>query len=264
MKKEKISIKTRHGNMKVLVLNRNENKDKLVPGLLWIHGGGYATGNTWLINFTMGKALAKKFGAVVISPDYRKSKEAPYPAAFEDCCDALSYMYKNAKELGIDPNRIVVGGESAGGGLAAAICLYERDEGHIPITFQIPLYPMLDSNDTESSKDNHGHIWNTKRNHICWKLYLKELYNTDKVPKYASPSREKDYRNLPPCYTYVEDGEPFYCETLKYVDDLKKANVKAKVDVFKGKTHSFDAFFWTKNAKKAKENLFKEVKPYLE
>ena len=80
-------------------------------------------------------------------------------------------MYDHADEQGIDRDRIIVGGESAGGGLAAAVCLYSRDKGEVPVTFQIPLYPMLDSEDTDSSRDNHAHGWNTKKNHWGWSLY---------------------------------------------------------------------------------------------
>lgn len=263
MKKEKLYINTKNGKIKILLL-RPKKQNKLLPGILWIHGGGFATGMASMVNFSRGKSIAKKYGAVVISPEYRRSIKYPFPAAFDDCCEALEYMHKNAKKLGIDENRIIVGGESAGGGLAISVCLYARDIANIPIMLQIPLYPMIDCNDTISSKDNHGHVWNTRRNKSAWKLYLRNLYNDKNISKYASPSREKDYTNLPPCYTFVADGEPFYTETLKYIDDLKKANIKAKVDIYHGNTHAFDMMlFWTKNAKQAKEKLLKEVEEYF-
>lgn len=263
MKKEKINIDTNNGRMKILIL-RPKKQNKLLPGILWIHGGGFATGMAAMVNFSRGKSIAKKYGSVVLSPEYRKSIKHPFPAAFDDCCDALEYMYNNAEKLGIDKNKIIVGGESAGGGLAISVCLYARDKANIPIMLQIPLYPMIDCYDTESSRDNHGHIWNTKRNKSAWKLYLRDLYNDENISKYASPSRENDYTNLPPCYTFVSDGEPFYSETIKYINDLTKANVKAKVDVYHGNTHAFDAnLFWTKNAKQAKEKLLTEVEEYF-
>ena len=109
------------------------------------------------------------------------------------------------------------GGYMIGGGLTAAICLYARDKGDIPIALQLPLYPMLDCEDTQSSSDNHGHVWNTKRNHWGWKHYLGNLYGSKDISKYASPARETDYSGLPPCYTFVADGEPFYSETLAFV-----------------------------------------------
>ena len=233
------------------------------PGILWIHGGGYATGMAGMVHFSMGKMLARRFGGIVVSPGYRLSGRHPYPAALEDCYSALKYMYENSRELGFDPERLVVGGESAGGGLAAALCMYALDEGQIPLRAQIPLYPMLDCEDTASSRDNHAWVWNTKRNHKAWKLYLRELYGAPDVPEYASPSRRRDYRGLPPCYTYVMDGEPFYDETLAYVGELKKAGIDAKADVYHGNMHAFDALFWTKNAKRAREKLILEAGKYL-
>ena len=122
---------------------------------------------------------------------------------------------------------------------------------------------MLDCEDTDSSRENRGRIWNTRRNHWGWSWYLRELYGTDRVPPYASPSRATDYSGLPPCYTYVEDGEPFYCETLTYVRNLNEAGIPAKVDVFHGCTHAFDAFFWTKNARAARRSLLQAAEPYL-
>ena len=93
---------------------------------------------------------------------------------------------------------------------------------------------------------------------------MRNLNNDKNISKYASPSREKDYTNLPPCYTFVADGEPFYSETLKYIDDLKKVNINAKVDIYHGNTHAFDMIlFWTRNAKQAKEKLLKEVEEYF-
>ena len=158
---------------------------------------------------------------------------------------------------------VVVGGESAGGGLAAALCMYARDKGEVPVSFQIPLYPMLDCEDTASSRDNHAHGWNTKRNHWGWGLYLRDLYGTDHVPPYASPARAKDYSSLPPCYTYIEDGEPFYYETLTYVRNLREAGVEAYVDIFHGNTHGFDFMFWTQNAKDAKRKLIQAAEKYM-
>ena len=263
MKTIKRYIKTKDGNLKLLIL-KPKKQSRLLPGILWIHGGGYESGGTYMIHFSTGKRLAKKYGGVVISPDYRKSKKNPYPAGFNDCCRALEYMYHNAEKLGINKNKIIVGGESSGGGLAIAVCLYARDVANIPITLQIPLYPMIDCDDTESSINNHAYNWNTKKNHHGWKLYLRDLYKTDKVPKYASPSKEIDYSNLPPCHTYVLDGEPFYQETVNYINKLKDANIDTKLNIYHGNFHAFDILlFWTKNAKLAKKNLYKDVERYF-
>lgn len=183
----------------------------------------------------MGRAanLVRKFGITVLSPGYTLSWLKPYPAAINDCYKVLEYMHT---QMHFDS--IMIGGESAGGGLCAALCMMARDNG-IPISFQFPLYPMLSNFDTESSKDNHGKVWNTKKNHLGWKLYLRKNAKKEVSP-YASPSRQNDYRNLPPCYTFVGDGEPFYCETLEYVKNLQASGVCAKVDVYHTNMHAFD------------------------
>ena len=183
--------------------------------------------------------LVKTYGAVVVTPEYRLSHEAPYPAALEDCYAALKYLKEHIEELGINDSQLMVGGESAGGGLTAALCMYTRDKGEINIAYQMPLYPMIDNEDTESSKDNHAPIWNTKKNHSAWKLYLRGLEGKE-VPAYAAPARQTDYSNLPPAYTFVGDIEPFYCETLTYIENLHKAGIEAKVDVYPYRFHAFD------------------------
>ena len=123
--------------------------------------------------------------------------------------------------------------------MTAAISMLARDEGEVKIAFQMPLYPMIDNFDTASSKDNHAKVWNTRRNHQAWAVYLRKDAKKDVSP-YAAPARQTDYSKLPPAYTFVCTAEPFYCETLKYVDDLKAAGVEAEVDVYEGMYHAFD------------------------
>ena len=118
-KKSHIRIDTPAGGITALMM-RPEKTDRPVPGLLWLHGGGYVTGMAAMVHFTMGHVLAEHFGCVLIAPNYRLALKHPYPAALEDSYAALRYLYDHAEELGVDRNRIIVGGESAGGGLAAA------------------------------------------------------------------------------------------------------------------------------------------------
>ena len=267
LKSEKRYIKAPAGRMKLLILRPEHQKEPL-PGILWIHGGGYRLGMSEMVYFSCGKMLAKKYGAMVLSPEYRLSGKAPYPAAVKDCYAALHYMHAHAEELGIRKDCLIVGGESAGGGLAAAVCMLARDIGKIKIAFQIPLYPMLDCEDTPSSRNNHAFVWNTRRNRPAWKRYLGKLYGTKHVPKYASPARETDYSGLPPAYTYVCDGEPFLDETRTYIQNLNDAGIQAKADVFHANMHAFDMFlFWKPCGREAKKNLclaYEEavVKPY--
>lgn len=264
MKREKIKIDTSENNIECIVL-KPKKRDTFLPGILWIHGGGYVLGMASMVHMSCGKLLAKKYGAVVMAPEYRLADKTPYPTALYDCYGTLEYMWDHAEELGIDKDNIIVGGESAGGGLAAAVCLYARDKGKVKVSMQIPLYPMIDCDDTESSRDNHGRVWNTKRNHWGWKKYLGELYGKENIPVYASPAKETNYANLPECYSFVSDGEPFYQETIDYIHHLQEAGVKAEVDVYKGNIHAFDMLCpWKKSSRQAKKKLCHIYESWIE
>lgn len=227
------------------------------PGLLWIHGGGYITGMAKMFYMSRALDLVVKYGAVVVTPEYRLSFQAPYPAALRDCYAALRYMKAHHEELGFSPERIMVGGESAGGGLTAAVCMYARDRKEINIAFQLPLYPMLDDRDTPSSVDNHAPVWNTRWNHIGWNAYLGALRHRE-APVYAAPARQTDYTGLPPAYTFVGDRDPFYSETLTYIENLRKAGIPAKVDIYPGGVHAFDMLLPHKKISKLAIAAFEE------
>lgn len=210
------------------------------PGILWFHGGGYAIGSP-----ERAKGMAKKFmevsDCVLFAPEYRLSVDAPYPAALEDAYIALLWMKENAERFGIRSNQLMVGGDSAGGGLTAALSLYARDKGEVKIAFQMPLYPMLDDRMTsESAVENNSPVWNSKSNYNAWKLYLGDLFGSQDVPVYAAPSRASDYHNLPPTATFVGELEPFRDETIQYVENLRRAGVPVEFEVYKGCYHAFE------------------------
>ncbi len=230
--------KQKIGRVPTLILKPKTIKPASV-GLLWLHGGGYITGMKEMVYMSRAVDILKRYSVTVFSPGYRLAWLHPYPAAVNDCFAVLEYMDTHRSELGFD--RIMVGGESAGGGLCAAVCMMARDRG-IHVSFQIPLYPMLSNLDTESSRDNHGKIWNTRRNHMGWRLYLRGDAKKVVSP-YASPAQQTDYRGLPPCYTFVGEGEPFYTETLQYVVNLKAAGVDAEADVYPSNVHAFDMLY---------------------
>ena len=210
-----------------------------VPGVLWLHGGGYSQGLPELYSGRFTRLIEAR-DCIVVAPDYRLSVEAPYPAALEDAYDTLVWMKHQAKALGIKDNQLMVGGESAGGGLTAALTLYARDKGEVNIAFQMPLYPMLDDrNNTESAIDNDAPIWNTEVNKWAWELYLGEVTGDD-VPIYAAPARAIDFRHLPPTVTFVGDIEPFRDETIYYINQLKEAEVPVDFKQLKGGFHGFD------------------------
>lgn len=249
--------------------------DKLqenATGVLWLHGGGYAIGiPEQELNYA--KQIIENTNSVVIIPEYTLSVEKPYPAALNDCYNALLWLKDNAEELGVNPNQLFVAGESAGGGLTAALCLYARDKKEVNIAFQMPLYPMLDCRmATKSMLENNAPVWDYEANKLGWKLYLGELFGSDNIPYYASPSLAEDYSNLPNTYTFVGNIEPFYDETIKYIEELQKVGINAKVDIYDGCFHAFDLFGskkeigkkatqkWIEEFKYATENYYSEQK----
>lgn len=219
---------------------RSLNPAEKATGVLWIHGGGYAIGAPEM-DIGYAEKLISATNCVIVSPDYTLSTEKPYPAALDDCYEALLWIKDNASELGIRDDQLFVCGVSAGGGLSAAVSLLARDKGEVNIAFQMPLYPMLDDRmESESAKNNNAPIWNSKRNRLGWKMYLKGMSGESIVPKYSAPARETDYTRLPPAYSFVGDVEPFYNETMTYFKNLQGAEVNAKADVFEGCYHAFD------------------------
>lgn len=233
-----IRIPAAHGNIPALLLSPRTAPVE-ATGVLWLHGGGYAVGMKEMVHMSRAMGLVKQFSAVVLAPGYRLSLQSPYPAAMDDCYAALLYLKEHAAALGVRSDQIMVGGESAGGGLCAAVCIRARDTGEVNVAFQMPLYPMLDDRDTETSRENHGRVWNTRRNHLAWRLYLRGT-NRAQLSPYAAPARLTDFSGLPPAYSFVADSEPFYAETVRYFDSLRAAGVPAKLDVYHTNMHAFD------------------------
>ena len=251
---EKYIMRDDGTKLRICVYSPIERKEN-VPGLLWIHGGGYAIGVPEQ-DFSFIESFVLSSGCVLVAPDYTNSTDAPYPAALNDCYEALLWLKEHGKDYGMRSDQIFVGGNSAGGGLCAAVSLKAKDTGDVNIAFQMPLYPMLDDRMiTESSQNNDAPVWNTKSNEIAWELYLGENFKTDNVSKYAAPARETDYTGLPPTLTYVGTIEPFTDETIEYVENLKKAGVEVQFRTFEGCFHAFDLFSYSTPAKEARAFL---------
>jgi acetyl esterase/lipase len=216
-----------------------QSTKSLLPGVLFLHGGGYALG-TPEMSTDVYKPLIETRDCIIVAPDYRKSLDAPYPAAVNDCYSTLLWMKEHAAELGIREDQLIVMGQSAGGGLTAAVSLMARDRGDVRIAFQLPLYPMIDDRMiTASARDNNAPVWSSKHNLVGWDLYLDGL-ERDEVPPYAAPARETDLSNLPPTATFVGDLDPFRDETQQYVQGLRAAGVPVAFRVFERCYHAFD------------------------
>lgn len=225
--------------LRILICRAKQATKPNATGLLWIHGGGYALGAPEQDCFFVDPMI-KDGSCIAVMPAYTLSTKAPYPAALEDCYLALMWMKQNATELGINPQQLFVGGDSAGGGLTAALCMYARDKGEVKIAFQMPLYPMLDDRMiTPSSQNNDAPVWNTASNTAAWEMYLRGRDRLN-VPIYAAPGRAQDLRGLPPACTYVGTVEPFYDETVNFVECLRAQGIEVKFKEYKGCFHAFD------------------------
>ncbi len=237
-KVEKVTIRTEDNPHLNLIIARSKHAQPNACGLLWLHGGGFAIGTPEQDYVYMEKFLSAA-NCVIVAPDYRLSVNEPYPAALEDSYETLVWMKKNAAALGIRSDQLFVAGDSAGGGLTAAVSLLARDLGKVNIAFQMPFYPMLDDRMiTPSSQDNNAPIWDSQANRVAWGLYLKAL--EEEVPAYAAPVRATDFHGLPPTYSFVGTIEPFYNETKIYIRNLQEAGIPATLDEYDGAFHAFD------------------------
>ena len=217
-------------------------KGKL-PVLFYIHGGGYLVGMPEA-SLPPVKGFIKTRPCVVIAPAYRRSLDAPYPAAFNDCYDTMVWAKENAEELGIYSDKFMVAGHSAGGGLTAAVTLKARDTKEVDIAFQMPIYPMIDDvqNTRSAIEMSDVPVWNTNSNAAAWDFYLKGLKDrNENIPPYAAAARNDDYSDFPPTITFVGDLEPFKDETIAYVEALKSANIPVEFKLYKGAFHAFDS-----------------------
>lgn len=212
----------------------------VLPCVYSMHGGGYVIG-TNMLDDPIFDELCPTLGIVGVSVEYRLAPETPYPGPLEDSYRGLQWTYEHAEELGIDPNCIGVMGVSAGGGLAAALCLLARDRGEVPVAFQLLDQPMLDDRQiTPSSRDDALAVWSRNSNAFGWKAYLGDLYGRDDVPPTAAPARASDLSGLPPAFVSVGAADGFRDEDVDYAVRLNQANVPTELHVYPGACHGFN------------------------
>jgi acetyl esterase/lipase len=218
------------------------------PAILHIHGGGYVIGRADIGDIP-NRMMALTLGCVVVSVDYRKAPETVWPGALEDCYAALTWMVDNADALGIDPKRIAVAGESAGGGHAAALAIYARNmarknPGAPTFCFQLLDSPMLDDR-TGTTSDPHPHVgefvWTPARNRFGWKAMLGREPGGADVLEEMVPARVSDYSDLPPAFVHVGALDLFLEEDMEYVRRLTREGIPAELYVVPGAYHGFNA-----------------------
>lgn len=212
------------------------------PAIYHVHGGGMIVGDNRFGVVEM-LALAAPLGMAVVSVEYRLAPETPHPGPVEDCYAGLAWVAAHAEELGIDPEQIVVGGASAGGGLAAAVALLARDRNGPAVLAQLLMCPMLDDrNDSPSARQMRGlGIWDASSNETGWDALLGEgVRGGPDVSPYAAPARATDLAGLPPAYIDVGTAETFRDEDVAYASRIWQAGGEAELHVWPGGFHGFD------------------------
>jgi acetyl esterase/lipase len=214
------------------------------PAIFHMHGGAYVSGSAAMQDIA-NAARAAEHDAVVVSVDYRLAPEARFPCAIEDCYAGLRWLADNAVRLGVDPERIAIMGESAGGGLAAALALLARDRGGPNISAQFLIYPMLDHrtggpDDVRQNRTIGEFVWTRQQNQFSWScLRGNREIDADRIHHF-SPSLAKNVAELPRCYMAVGSIDLFLEEDIDYALRLVRAGTAVEIHSYAGGVHSFD------------------------
>lgn len=228
-------------DISLLVYHPAETSGSL-PCLFHIHGGGYVIGSAEEVEPRHRERVAD-LGCILVSVNYRLAPDTRHPGPVEDCYAGLAWTFANAAELGIDRSRIGVTGESAGGGLAAALALLARDRGEYSLAFQHLVYPMLDDR-TCAHEEPHPHtgdyIWTPHNNAFGWAALLGQAAGSADVSCYAAPARAENLGGLPPTFITTGALDLFVDEDIDYARRLNRAGVPVELHVYPGGVHGYD------------------------
>ncbi len=232
------------GGMEMRIFRPKGSEGKAVPVVYYCHGGGYLLRRAY---YAAGyQRLADTYGAAIALPRYRTSMEAPFPAQLDDAAKGLRHIYLHGTELSLDSSRIAVMGDSAGGGLAASLALFNRDHDAIPLAAQILVYPMLDfrtgtGDDRFKARDTGEILWNRPTNAYAWRKLRGGRHLSKEDLGYFSPSYAPDLHGLPPALIYVGTLDLFVNEDIEYANRLIASGVTTELHVIPGLYHGFDA-----------------------
>lgn len=230
-------------DVRVVIYTPTAGRAAARPALLHLHAGGFMIGQPEFAD-PRNRSLAAELDMVVVSVDYRLAPENPHPAPIEDCHAALVWLYDHAAELGVDPARIAIGGESAGGGLAAALALLARDRGSVPVAIQMLIYPMLDDrtgNGVVPGPLTGEFVWPAPSNAFGWQSLLAGAAGGPDTSPYAAAARAQDLSGLPPAFIVAAPLDVLCDENIAYANRLIRAGVPTELHVYPGTFHGFDA-----------------------
>jgi acetyl esterase/lipase len=227
-------------DVRIYVVNAKPGASR--PGIVYMHGGGFVFGDAKSTIREL-QILSITLDCCVVSVDYRLAPETIYAGSIEDNYAALLWTSRHTAELGVDPSRIAVMGESAGGGHAALLAITARDRGEVPVLFQVLIYPMLDDR-TASSRPVAKHIgtfvWAGDANRFGWRSFLGRAPGGRDVPAAAVPARNPNLRGLPPAFMGVGTLDLFVEEDMEYARRLVVAGVPVEMQLVPGAYHGFD------------------------
>jgi acetyl esterase/lipase len=234
-----IQVPTASGSVTLAVFTYGEVSPD-APLVYWIHGGGMVLGDRFGVEETYPFMVAT--GAVVVSPEYRLAPEWPAPAPLDDCYDGLMYVLQHPHEVGVTSPRVVLGGTSAGGGLAAAAALRCRDESGPALMGLFLNCPMLDDRMTSDSSRQFDNsiLWTRAMNEFGWQSLLGEKWMTEAITSYDAPARAESLANLPPTFIEVGSADLFRDEDVHFAQRIWSAGGDAELHVWPGAIHGFD------------------------
>lgn len=239
---DKVAVPGRDGAPDVpLWVYRANGVEGALPCILHLHGGGYVLGEAGQME-GVHRALAAELGCAVVSVDYRLAPETAFPGNVEDGYAGLDWVMREGSAWGIDTARVGVMGESAGGGLAAALALLARDRGEHALAFQHLIYPMID--DRTCVRAAHPFtgefVWDADKNRFGWTALLGQAPGGADVSPYAAAARAEDLAGLPPTYIAAGALDLFVDENVEYAQRLIRAGVPTELHVYPGAFHGFD------------------------
>ena len=226
-------------DIEVLVF-KPKNIQANAPCLVYCHGGGFFI-EAAQAHKKMMLAYAEKANYIVVFPHYRVSLNNPFPTSLEDCYAALKWTNDNVASLGIDKGKIAIGGDSAGGNLAACIAQMTVDRQEIKLCFQLLVYPVCDHTlSTKSMQEfQDTPLWNAPSSKLMWDVYLKGKDRTH-LPKYVSALQRTDLKGLPPAYIETAEFDCLRDEAILYAQKLTDTNIEVELNQTKGTIHAYD------------------------